>query len=454
VRRDALGGKRGDGNKRDRRIRRPDPTRVRMGEPDASLTGAAGLAAFGAFLRRKGVPGELKEKFSALKDGAAVIYPMEAQIALLLDANVVGEHRVFGLEALAVDKLFAHLAGGVVPSLDTVYRDLARFDAGALQALESMMAHHGLHRVDRLPAHRIHLDIDTTVEPLHGKQEGALPGPNPRYHGRPSYHPILAYVAESNRCVGGLLRPGDRGLGVEDVPTVRAWVRRTRQAVDDGRVLVARADAGADCTEILRAIDEEGAFFVVKARLTRDLRDAIAACRTWKTVDSDAEGRAVRQVAVVHFHRAEWLAQKRLFRVVVVRDCERDTGKQVHLWPDLDFTVQAYLTNDWCSAPEELAKEYAGRAEVEAQIAELKSGWGIGKVPSQTFNANHAMLLIKMLAHNLLRRFVEWIAPTLATWRVPWLRRVLIAVPGRLSHSGRQWTLHVQPGSPLNVRRE
>jgi hypothetical protein len=38
----------------------------------------------------------------------------------------------------------------------------------------------------------IHLDIDTTVTVLFGEQEGALPGPNPRYHGRPSYHPMMS----------------------------------------------------------------------------------------------------------------------------------------------------------------------------------------------------------------------------------------------------------------------
>ena len=43
--------------------------------------------------------------------------------------------------------------------------------------------------------------------------EGALPGYNPRYHGRPSYHPILARWAEVDAVVGARLRPGDTSLG-------------------------------------------------------------------------------------------------------------------------------------------------------------------------------------------------------------------------------------------------
>src|SRR5437762_95492 len=85
VRRDVRGGKRGDGHRRHDRIRRADPTRIRAGQSDATLTGAAGLASFGVFCRRKGIDDELRRRFYRLKRGAMVVYPMEAQLRLLLD---------------------------------------------------------------------------------------------------------------------------------------------------------------------------------------------------------------------------------------------------------------------------------------------------------------------------------------------------------------------------------
>src|SRR5581483_10120287 len=106
VRRDATGGKRGDGHRRRRAIRRPDPRRIRVGKPDASLTAVAGLVMFGAFLRVLGVDRELHDAFGALKASRMVIYPMAAQMRMLLDLFVVGEHRVFGLKALSADALF------------------------------------------------------------------------------------------------------------------------------------------------------------------------------------------------------------------------------------------------------------------------------------------------------------------------------------------------------------
>jgi hypothetical protein len=450
VRRRALGGKRAMGwdmQARARRIRRPDPHRVRLGNPDATLTGVAGLVPFGVFLRRQGIDRVL-HSFDGIKSGRGVVYPMGAQLRLLLDAAAVGELRVFGIESLGADPLFVHLAGGSVPSVDTVYRDLCRVGDFDLAKLELVMANQGLEEVRRLRLDRVHLDVDTTVEPLFGHQEGALPGGNPRYHGRPCYHPLLAVVAEAGTCVGGVLRPGDREFGGADASPIRTYVDRVRSAVGPDCDVVTRIDAAGDCTKLLEEISAAGAHFVVKARLTSDLLGAVAHHTAWTTVDVDADGRPLRQVAEIDFSRIEWLERSLRVRVIAVRSLERDVGKQVFLWPDLEYTTHVVLTNDFGRPADDVARDYDGRAEVETIISELKNALGIGKVPSQVFDANHAAFLIKLLAHNLLRRYARHVAAP-RTWRLPWIRRALFLVPGRLVHSGHQWTLRLPPRSPL-----
>jgi hypothetical protein len=447
VRRDVTGGKRGDGNQRRRRIRRPDPQSIRAGKPDPTVTGVAGLVGFGGYLRRIGFDRELNAQFDRLKRGHGVIYPMGAQLRLLTDAFAVGETRVFGVEGLASDPVFVHLAGGVVPSIDVLYDDLGRFDDTALVALEDMMADHGMVRVPKLRGPFAYLDVDTSVVPVFGDLEGAVPGPNPRYHGRPSYHPMLARIAETGTVVGAQLRHGDTGFGADDMPTLRRWVRRVKKKLRAGTSLCVRIDSAGDCAEVLRTLHDEEAFYVIKAKITPDLYGAIAWATNWKTTDVDADERPIRQVTELDFSRGTWREKGLKVRVIAVRSIERH-GKQLPLLDGADWTVQVFLTNRVDDA-DDVAWAYDKRAGIEPLIAELKGGWGMGHASSYTFAANHVVFLLKMLTHNLLDRYATEQFPDLPRWRTPWRRRTLLRVPGRLSRSARGRKLHLPPGSPL-----
>jgi hypothetical protein len=451
VRRDAVGGKRGDGHRRTRRIRRADPRKISVGRTDPTLTAYAGLAPFGAWMRCEGIDHDLRRLFFRLKSGLMVVYPMEAQLRLLIDASFAGEDRVFGLEGLAADRLVVHLAGGVVPSIDTVYRDLARFDEQALSDLERLMAREGLRSLRGRKLERVHLDVDTTVEPLFGAQEGAVPGPNPRYHGRPSYHPVLGRIAETDTILGALLRPGDTGFGDDETLLVKTWIARARGAVGPHTIVCVRIDAAGDCAALMQGISAEGAYFVIKAKQNQKLLDAVAAHSEWRTVDWDADGAPLTQVAEVDFTRAGWAVADGLdVRVVATRTRGERGGKQVFLWEGLEFTTQVFLTNDRDIVAEDLAFEYNARAGIEPVIGELKNGWGLGKVPSQVFDANHAAMLIKLLSYNLMRRYAAATCPPdLHRWRSTWLRRALIWTPGRLVRSSRCWSLRLPPRSLL-----
>jgi hypothetical protein len=412
-------------------------------ETKARLTAVAGLVPFGAFLREMGVDAHLRRLFGRLKTGAGVVYPMAAQLRLLMDVFAVGEHRPFAVESLSADPLFAHLAGGSCPGLDTLYRDLDRFDEQAIDGLEQMVAREGLALMRGRRWREVHVDIDTTVTPVFGEHEGALPGPNPRYRGRPSYHPILARVAETDAVIGAALRPGDTGFGDADVPTIVRWLDRCRDALGPKTLMYVRVDAAADCTAFMRAVHGRGAFYLVKARTTPDLLAAVYMTTRWNTVDRDADGRPLRQVAEIEFQRKEWRTAGLSVRVIAVRCRDRDSGRQLYLWEADPYTVQVFLSNDTCSPIDDLAQRYDGRAGVEPLIAELKGAYGIGKVPSDGFAANHAALLLKLLTHNLLRRYVAARHVSLRSWRAPWLRRALLLVPGRLVRHGRRHELHI-----------
>ena len=163
------------------------------------------------------------------------------------------------------------------------------------------------------------MDIDTTVTPVSGEHEGALPGPNPHYHGRPSFHPMLARIAETDTVVGAQLRPGNTGFGDDDIPMVRRWIARARKTLHKSLELCVRMDAGGDCAALIRALNAEQTFYVLKARVTPDLFGAVAHAQGWKTMDVDADGRPIRQVTDLDFTRSTWKGIAPSVRVIAVR---------------------------------------------------------------------------------------------------------------------------------------
>lgn len=291
------------------------------------------------------------------------------------------------------------------------------------------------------------LDIDSTVEPLFGEQEGALVGYNPRFHGRPCYHPLLARVAETDTVIGARLRPGDTTLGEADVEDIAQWVDRVRAAAP-GAIITARIGSAGDCAAILGAIHSQQAFFVATMKQTANLLSAAMLTTTWRSVDRDADGNSTRDVALIDFQRDDW--PPGLYRVIAVRDHERRSGRQTCLWEGLDHSVQFFVTNDTVRDPDDIARLYDDRAGIEPLIGELKHAFGIGKVPTASFAANEAALLLKLLAYHLLRRWVEDELPELAVWRTTWIRRACVCVPARLLRSGGRWTLRLAPRRMLN----
>ena len=137
--------------------------------------------------------------------------------------------------------------------------------------------------------------------------------------------------------------------------------------------------------------------------------------------------------------------------MIAIRTNERDSGRQVFLWEDLDLSVQFYVTNDLVRDVDDLARVYDERAGIEPLIGELKNGFAIGKASSSSFDANEAALLIKLLAYNLLRRWVAAeLPPSVASWRSSWIRRAAILIPARLLRSGGRWLIRRAPRPMLN----
>ena len=115
------------------------------------------------------------------------------------------------------------------------------------------------------------LDLDSTVFERYGQQEGSLKGHNPRKHGRPSHHPLLAVLAEAHFLLHGWLRSGNCGASrgaVEFLKEALAlWGQRQK-------IRLVRADSGFFEDKLLSFLEQRCLPYIVVARLTKWVKRA------------------------------------------------------------------------------------------------------------------------------------------------------------------------------------
>jgi hypothetical protein len=206
--------------------------------------------------------------------------------------------------------------------------------------------------------------------------------------------------------------------------------------------LIARVDrAGASGAKLFRA---DSAFWNKKllARLVRAgwsysisiaqqpwVKAAIAEIpeHAWQTLEDYPDG-GEAQIAETELDG---------HRLIVRRT--RLLGPQAELWPD--WRHFAFTTNR--TEPLELVEaEHRDHAVVELAIRDLKDQ-ALAHFPSGKFAANAAWTVIGCIAHNLTRWVTLIGLPnhTVRTSRT--IRRRLLSLPGRLTTTSRQWTLHL-----------
>jgi Transposase DDE domain group 1 len=207
---------------------------------------------------------------------------------------------------------------------------------------------------ERLPecAAGYSLDLDSTVFERYGHQQGALRGPNPRKHGRPSHHPLVAVLAEAHFLLHGWLRSGN-------CSTSRGVVEFLKEALallPEKHVLrVVRADAGFFDQQLL--LEQRGRSYIVVARLTLWLKRAAARVTAWRALDP-------------HYAVGEFSLQlfgwDRPRHFVVIREqlrAERPSlGRKLLEVPG--YTFRVFVTN-LALPPEEIWRDYNHRSDME-----------------------------------------------------------------------------------------
>ena len=260
------------------------------------------------------------------------------------------------------------------------------------------------------------LDIDSSVMTRYGVQEGSKKGYNPNKKGRPSHHPLIAFIADVKLVANMWLRSGD----TSSANNFLGFLEDTLSKLKNKTVSLIRLDSGFFQSDILDYLDEKPMDHVVAAKFTHPIQRLITAADNWVVLDTGIE------ICEQMYQSGSWKSKRRL--VIVrqkIKDRPKSPGKQLSLFPEEEiyknYRYSAYVTNLKLAAAE-VWRLYRGRGDAENRIKELKYDFGFDSFNLKGFYPTEAALTFVMIAYNLMALFRTFVLQektqrTLATLR-------------------------------------
>ncbi len=325
-------------------------------------------------------------------------------------------HALLGIERFPID--------------DTIRNLFRKFSMGHVQRLYEPLAEWQMQRLPLRPE-GYSLDLDSTVLERYGQQEGSRKGHNPRKHGRPSHHPLLAMLSEAHFLLHGWLRSGNCGTarGVEEFlkEALALWGQRQK-------IRLLRADSGFFEDQLLSFLEQRQLPYIVVARLTKWVKREAQHVAQWRELDDHFAAGEFR----LKLHG--WSGARRF---VMIRERERESRDSVgrKLIDVPGYTFRIFVTS-CAEAPEESWRDYNRRADMENRIAELKHDLGADGFCLKEFFATEAAFRAVLLRFNLLAEFQR--AAGMPGYRAPATMRTQVLTCGAiLGRAGRRVVAHL-----------
>lgn len=246
------------------------------------------------------------------------------------------------------------------------------------------------------------LDFDSTVMVREGSQEGAAKGYNPRRPGRPSHHPLLAFVSDVRMIANYWLRPGNTSASTNYL----SFLEDTLSRLQDKRVGLIRMDSGFFSGNILGYLEQRQLSYIIACRLNNRIKYSLTREKTWVEVADGLE------IAETTYQAEHWDSPKRIVMVrQEVKKRPKAAGKQVReleLFEDEQdfgkYRYSCFVTN--LALPAKIVYDsYWGRADSENRIKELKYDFSIDDFVSHNFWATEACGNFIVMAYNFMSLF-------------------------------------------------
>lgn len=401
-----------------------------------------GLAYFVEFLATTGL-------FESFVDECPLSYesnhaPAKRDILGMVVLSVLRGHtRYAHMSALGGSELDSQLLGmKKIPSEDSVRAALGKLMQDKESAEATRLWLNGC--FDHLSRNCLKmpwvLDVDVTVKPLYGKQEGAVLGYNPAKPGRPSHAYHSFWVGHLRLCLDVQVRPGNETAGSFGLDALVDWLERTPESELPEFV---RGDIGYGTQTWMLQLEALGVLYLFKLKLTKGVKDMVHLCElnneweqgsgTWQYCENslklsgwDCERRVVIYRRVHHRKKSP------------VKEVARLPGsvEQTELLP-LEVADEGSLTYEYAVYVTTLTEDaskirslYNPRGDNENCYDELKNQWGWGGFTLKDLGRSELMARLIALIYNWWSIYTKLVDETIA-------REAITSRPMLLMHAAK-----------------
>jgi hypothetical protein len=432
---------------------------------DPNLVSCAGLAPALALAGRAGLADLVGQHLSLSGEGGA---NAPLKVPALVAGMLAGADCIDDMDLLRHGGMGRLFTGVRAPSTLGIF--LRTFTFGHVRQLDAVAARFLSRLAGTTPVlpgagQVVYLDVDDTIKATHGyTKQGAGYGYT-RVKGLNALVATISTPITSPVIAATRLRKGNTNSARGAARIVSDALATTRACGGTGLVIV-RADSAYYVRDVIAAARRGGAKFSITARMNAAVLKAISSIpedgwtpiRYPNAIWDEDEQRLISDAEVAEITFTAFTSRRKADQVrgrLIVRRVKRLNSKHVPAGQGELFTTWAHhaLFTDTTLEMLEAERTHRAHAVIEQVHADLKSG-PLAHLPSSSFPANSAWLVLAAIAFNLTRAAGALASVFHAKATTATIRRHLIAVPARMARSARQLTIHLPKDWPWQAAWE
>ena len=316
----------------------------------------------------------------------------------------------------------AILGKEALASQPTISRFFNRMDDSTLRQFDAMMRELRKKVYSIKMPEYVLFDIDTTLLPTYGNQEGE--GFNYHYQAH-GYHPTLCFDGLTGDLLRAVLRDGTDYCSKDSAEFMKPLISEYKINYPSIH-MYARGDSGFATPELYDLFEDNGIKYGIRLKINKTLMDMAQE----KTAALMTVGkRNAVDYAVTYgefmYKAGSWRGERR-----VVFKIEKPTNQFTFMY--------TFIVTNMKMEPYQVISYYCNRGRMENFIGECKEGFDFASVSSKSKVVNANRLQLHMLVYNIFNLFRRIVLPKqMSKHLVDTVRLKLLKIATKVVHSGR-----------------